>query len=88
MLYIHYPADFPVRVSAHTSFSSHEDSSLHPLSFYTQKLSLPRSKNSVSGDFPGSPVVKAWPSSAEGVDSIPGQGTKVPHASWPKKINK
>ena len=32
------------------------------------------------GDFPGGPVVKTLPSNAEGMGSIPGQGTKVPHA--------
>ena len=31
-------------------------------------------------DFPGSPVVKTLPSNAGGVGSIPGQGTKIPHA--------
>ena len=32
-------------------------------------------------DFPGGPVVKNLPSSAGDVDSIPGQGTKIPHAT-------
>ena len=36
-------------------------------------------------DFPGGPVVKALPSNAGGVGSIPGRGSKIPHASWPKK---
>ena len=36
-------------------------------------------------DFPGSPVVKTWPSNAEGVCSLPGWGAKTPHASKPKK---
>ena len=31
-------------------------------------------------DFPGGPVVKDPPSSAGDVGSIPGQGTKIPHA--------
>ena len=35
-------------------------------------------------DFPGGSVVKSSPSSAGGVGSVPGQGTKIPHASWPK----
>ena len=35
-------------------------------------------------DFPGSPVVKTLPFNAEGVGLIPGQGAKIPHASWPK----
>ena len=35
-------------------------------------------------DFPGSPVVKTplRASTAGGTDSIPGQGTKIPHAAW------
>ena len=33
------------------------------------------------GDFPGGPVVKNPPSNAEDVGSIPGQGTKIPHAT-------
>ena len=33
-----------------------------------------------SGDFPGGPVVKNPPSSAGNVGSIPGRGTKIPHA--------
>ena len=32
------------------------------------------------GDFPGGPVVKDLPCSAEAADSIPGQGTKIPRA--------
>ena len=37
-------------------------------------------------DFPGGPV-KILPSSAGGVGSIPGQGTKIPHASQLKNRN-
>ena len=36
------------------------------------------------GNFPGGPVARTSPSNAEGVGSIPGQGTKTPHASQPK----
>ena len=32
-----------------------------------------------------SPVVKASSSNAVGVGSSPGQGTKIPHASWRKQ---
>ena len=32
-------------------------------------------------DFPGGPVVKNLPCSAGNVGSIPGQGTKIPHAT-------
>ena len=38
-------------------------------------------------DFPGASVVKTSPSNAIGVGSIPGQGAKTPHASWPKIQN-
>ena len=31
-------------------------------------------------DFPGGPVVKNPPSSARDMGSIPGRGTKIPHA--------
>ena len=39
-----------------------------------------------SRDFAGSPVVKTLHSSARGTGLIPGQGTKIPHASRPKNI--
>ena len=39
------------------------------------------------GDFPGGPLVKTLPSNAGGVGSVPGQGTKIPHASSPKNQN-
>ena len=32
-------------------------------------------------DFPGGPVVKNLSYNAEDADSIPGQGTKIPHAA-------
>ena len=38
-------------------------------------------------DFPGGPVVKTSLSNAGGVGLIPGQGTKIPHASQPKNQN-
>ena len=34
-----------------------------------------------AGGFPGSPVVKNLPSSARDAGSIPGWGTKIPHAA-------
>ena len=43
--------------------------------------------NVLSRDFPGGPVVKTSPSSAGGAGSLPGQGAKIPHASWPKNQN-
>ena len=38
-------------------------------------------------DFPGGPVVQKLPSDAGGVGSIPGQGSEIPHASWPENQN-
>ena len=38
-------------------------------------------------NFPGGPVFKTSPSNAGGAGSIPGQGAKIPHASWPKNQN-
>ena len=32
-------------------------------------------------------MVKTSPSNAGGAGSIPGQGAKIPHASWPKNQN-
>ena len=37
-------------------------------------------KNISKGDFPGGPVVQNPPYNAGDAGSIPGQGTKVPHA--------
>ena len=39
------------------------------------------------GGFPGGSVVKTLPSKERGAGSIPGQGAKVSHASWPKNLN-
>ena len=41
----------------------------------------------VSGCFPGDPLVKISPSSGGGAASVPRQGAKNPHASWPKNQN-
>ena len=38
-----------------------------------------------SWDCPNGPVVKILPSNAGGAGSIPGQGTKIPHALQPQK---
>ena len=38
-------------------------------------------KNYFFGNFPGSPVVKAPVFDTGGTGSIPGQGTKIPHAT-------
>ena len=40
----------------------------------------------LSGQFPGSPVLRTPAFTAEGTGSIPGQGTKIPQAA--KKQNK
>ena len=38
-------------------------------------------------DFFDGPVVETLPSNAGGIGSIPGQGAKIPPASWPKEQN-
>jgi len=40
-----------------------------------------------AGDFPGCPVIKTSPSNAKGMGSIPGRGSRIPHASQPKNQN-
>ena len=39
------------------------------------------SQERISENLPGGPVVKISPSNSRGMSSIPGQGTKFPHAS-------
>ena len=39
-----------------------------------------KQRNKQTWDFAGSPAVKT--STAEGASSIPGWGTKIPHATW------
>ena len=41
----------------------------------------------MEGDFPGSSVAKTLPSNVGDAGLIPGWGTKIPHASWPKNQN-
>ena len=50
------------------------------------KLSKKEKKTGNLG-LPGGPVVKKTSPSNAG-DSIPGQGARIPHASWPKKKKK
>ena len=47
--------------------------------FTKQKLSH-RCRKQTYGDFPGGPVIKNPPSNAGDMASIPGRGTKIPHA--------
>ena len=41
----------------------------------------------ISRGFPSGPLSKTWPSSAQGMGSIPGLGIKIPHAASPKNQN-
>ena len=45
-------------------------------------------RKDVYGNPPGGPVVRAPPSTPGGSSSIPGQVTKIPHATRPKKSKK
>ena len=42
---------------------------------------LKRDNKKTTGDFPGGPVLKNPPSKAGDTGQIPGQGTKIPHAT-------
>ena len=44
-------------------------------------------KKKKNRDFPGGPWLRLHASTVEGTGSIPGQGTKAPHFTWPKKKN-
>ena len=55
--------------------------------FGSKEPSIFDEQSKVQRDFPGGPVVKTLSSNAGGVGSIPGQGTKIPHASQPKNQN-
>ena len=44
-------------------------------------------KKKTPRDFPDGPVVRTSHSNERGEDSIPGQRTKILHASWPKTQN-
>lgn len=41
----------------------------------------------MTGHFSWGPVVNTLPSNAGGAVSIPGQGTEITHALWPKNQN-
>ena len=58
---------------------------LTSVSAVTNRHKLSVLKCHTNWDFPGGPVVKTLPSSAGGVGLIPGRGTKIAHALWPKK---
>ena len=49
---------------------------------YLQESSLTSDINSTFKGLPGGPVIKNLLSNAEGVGSIPGWGTRIPHAMW------
>ena len=57
------------------------------LTLVAATVSLLYSIKKMSGDIPGSPVVKTSPSNAGGAGSIPGRGAKIPRASQPKNQN-
>ena len=48
---------------------------------------ITKEKNFRLRNFPGGPAIKTSPSSAGSESSIPGWGTKILHAMWPKKQN-
>ena len=64
-------------------------STLPPPTARTNTHTQKHTKHTHSQDFPGSPVVQTLHFQCRAVDSIPGQGTKIPHAMWHgQKLNK
>ena len=61
----------------------HKISHKNPRIFYNEKN---LQDGLTRGDFPGGPVVKNSPCNAEDMSSIPGQGTKIPHAVEPLSL--
>ena len=51
------------------------------MSFDEQKFKIIKSSYHIFGDFLGGPVVKNLPCNSGDVSSIPGWGTKIPHAA-------
>ena len=51
-------------------------------------MSMGRVERHWAGEFPGGPVVKNPPSYSGDTGSIPGQGTKIPHAESPSTATK
>ena len=63
----------------HTILQKREEQTL-PYSFFYEGSTALIIKRTF-WDFPGGPVVENPPSNAGDVDSIPGRGTKIPHAA-------
>ena len=51
------------------------------MSCYSESSLKQLQKNNLGWDFPGDPVEKNLPSTAGDTGSIPGRGTKIPHAA-------
>ena len=54
---------------------------MHKVKFFTYSQGHKLIIKNLFRDFPGGPVVKNPPYNAGDADSIPGQGTKIPHAA-------
>ena len=55
------------------------------------QIPLPRGLSALkvcTGDFSDGPVIKTFTSKAGSEGLVPGWGTKIPHASWPKSQNR
>ena len=57
----------------------------HTLSKLTQVKYKEKILKAKKEEFPGGTMIRLHAPNAGGVGSIPGQGAKTPHASWPKK---
>ena len=61
---------------------------LHDHTTVNSKLQWGELKKKKMGNFPGSPVVKILHFQYRGMNSVPGQKTKIPHAAWPQAPQK
>ena len=61
-------------------------SDLQPPDLAHKKVQSQLHQNSKLGDFPGRPAVTTLPSTAGGLGSIPGQGTKIPQVKKKKEF--
>ena len=67
--------------------NSRKESVFHNQGLMRSKINTKKKRKKGRGGFSGSPVVKTLPSNAGNLGLIPGRGTKIPHASWPRKQN-
>ena len=79
-----------VKIYKHILFhTQHNPETIHYNNNHTSRICHPHQKKgflkNCTRDFPGGPVIKNLPSKAGDTGSIPGRGTKIPHANGKTK---